>query len=138
MQQRVAEIASSRKPHELDPDWSRIRHGWCLGEPSFREKLLDHLDRVRLGKKTTSLSGPEIHSHNKRQAEQLKSQALKALDLTDSDLRDMPKGCAEKQVLAWYIHTRTSVPNVWLSEQIHSGHPGSISKYAKAVSAAKD
>jgi len=31
MQQRVVEIAGSRKPHDLDPDWSKIRRGWCLG-----------------------------------------------------------------------------------------------------------
>ena len=138
MQQRVAEMAGSRKPHELDPDWSKIRHGWCLGESSFREKLLKHLDHVRLGKKSMSLGGPEIHCHNKRQAEELKSQALKALKLTDRTLKAMPKGCIEKQVLAWYLHTRTSVPNDWLSRQLHSGHPGNISKYTKAVATTKN
>jgi REP element-mobilizing transposase RayT len=138
MQQRVAEIAGSRKPHELDPDWSKIRHGWCLGEASFREKLLEHLDHVRLGKKTTSLCGPEIHCHNERQAEQLKAQALKVLNLTDGMLKHMPKGGTEKQVLVWYIHTRTSVSNDWLSRQIHSGHPGNISKYTKTVEATRD
>ena len=92
MQQRVAEIAGSRKPHDLDPDWSKIRRGWCLGEPSFREKLLEHLDHIRLGKKASSLSGTEIHCHNERQAKQLKAKALRAIGLTDSSLKDMPKG----------------------------------------------
>ena len=108
-----------------------------MGESSFQEKLLEHLDHVRLGKKSTSLGGSEIHCHNKRQAEELKSQALKALKLTDRTLKAMPKGCIEKQVLAWYLHTRTSVPNEWLSRQIHSGHPGNISKYTKAVATTK-
>ena len=109
MQQRVVEIAGSRKPHDLDPDWSKIRRGWCLGEPSFREKLLEHLDHVRLGKKASSLSGTEIHCHNERQAEQLKAKALRVIGLTDSSLKTLPKGCMEKQVLVWFIHTRTSV-----------------------------
>ena len=138
MQQRVAEIAGSPKPHDLDPDWPKIRRGWCLGEPSFREKLLEHLDRIRLGKKAASLSGPEIHCHNERQAEQLKTKALRALDLTDSSLETLPKGCPEKQVLVWFIRTRTSVPNDWLCQQLNCGHPGNISKYVKAVSLAKD
>lgn len=138
MQQRVAEISGSRRPHELDPDWSKIRRGWCLGESSFREKLLEHLDHVRLGKKATSLCGPEIHCHNQRRAEQLKAKALKVLGLTEESLKTLPKGCPEKQVLVWFIHTRTSVPNDWLCQQLHCGHPGNISKYAKAVALAKD
>ncbi len=138
MQKRVAEIAGSRRPHELDPDWSKIRRGWCLGEPSFREKLLEHLDHVRLGKKATSLCGPEIHCHNQRRAAQLKAKALKAVGLTEESLKTLPKGCPEKQVLVWFIHTRTSVPNDWLCQQLHCGHPGNISKYAKAVALAKD
>ncbi|NQV35803.1 MAG: transposase [Phycisphaeraceae bacterium] len=138
MQQRVAEIASSRRPHELDPDWSKIRRGWCLGEASFREKLLEHLDHVRLGKKATSLCGPEIHCHNERRAEQLKAKALKALNLTEDVLKALPKGCPAKQVLVWFIHSRTSVPNDWLCQQLCCGHPGNISKYVKAVSVAKD
>ena len=138
MQQRVVEIAGSRKPHDLDPDWSKIRRGWCLGDPSFREKLLERLDHVRLGKKASSLSGTEIHCHNERQAEQLKAKALRVIGLTDSSLKRLPKGCPEKQVLVWFIHTRTSVPNDWLCQQLHCGHPGNISKYVKAVSVTKN
>lgn len=138
MQQCVADIAGGNKRKDLDPDWAKIRHGWCLGEPSFREKLLDHLDKVRLGKKRTSLCGPEIHCHNERQAAQLKGKALAALNLTDRTLRNMPKGCQEKQVLVWFIHTRTSVPNDWLCKHIHCGHPGNISKYVKAVGTTRD
>jgi len=138
MQQRVAEIAGSQKPYELDPDWAKSRHGWCLGESSFREKLLEHLDGIRLGKKAASLSGPEIHCHNEKQAEQLKAKALKALGLTDGSLKDMPKGCPEKQVLVWFIHTRTSVANDWLCQQLYCGHPGNILKYTKAVTTAKN
>jgi len=107
-------------------------------EPSFREKLLEHLDHVRLGKKASSLSGTEIHCHNERQAEQLKAKALRVIGLTDSSLKRLPKGCPEKQVLVWFIHTRTSVPNDWFCRQLHCGHPGNISKYVKAVSVAKN
>ena len=138
LQKHVAEIAGSDEPYNVDPDWATIRHGWCLGDRPFREKLLDHLDGVRFGKKPTSLYGPEIQCHNERQAEQLKAKALRLVALTEASLKTLPKGSVEKEVLAWYIHGRTMVSNEWLSEQLHGGHPGNIPRYVKAVDTSKD
>ncbi len=133
----VAEIAGSDKPHGVDPNWSKIRRGWCLGEADFREKLLDHLDAIRLGKKPASLSGPEIESHNERQAARLKAKGLRALGLTETSLQKLAKGSIEKQVLAWYIRGRTIISNGWLSQQLRCGHSGNIPRYIKTIETSK-
>ncbi len=68
IKQLVGEIASSKEPYQLDPNWSKVRHGWCLGSNAFRDSLLDMLDAISSKRKRSSFSGQEIQMHNERRA----------------------------------------------------------------------
>ncbi len=133
IKQRVDEIADSKYPYELDPNWSKIRHGWCLGCDAFRDNLLDRLDDLRSKRKRSSFSGPEIRMHNERESLRLLSIGLKQLRLTSESLESLPKGAPEKKALIWYIRSKTTASNGWLSEHIFCGHPGNIPRYINAV-----
>ncbi len=136
--QRVDKIAGSKDPYDLDPNWSKIRHGWCLGCDAFRDNLLDRLDALRSKRKRTSFSGPEIQMHNERRALGLLSAGLKQLELTSKTLKLLPKGASEKKALIWYIRNKTTVSNGWLSEHILCGHPNKIPRCINAVKDRKD
>ncbi len=136
--QRVDEIAGSKDPYDLDPNWSKIRHGWCLGCDVFRDNLLDRLDALRSKRKNSSFSGPEIQMHNERRALSLLSAGLKQLGLTSKALKSLPKGASEKIALVWYIRSKTTVSNDWLSEHIFCGHPNNIPRYINEIKGKKN
>ncbi len=108
IKQRVDEIADSNDPYELDPDWSKVRHGRCLGCDTFRDNLLDRLDDLRSKRKRSSFSGPEIRMHNERESLRLLSIGLRQLRLTSESLESLPKGAPEKKALIWYIRRKTT------------------------------
>jgi len=134
----VDDMVHHRKPGDFDPQWSKIRRGWFWGSKQFGQLLLDKLDDLRSTTKPDSLAGPEIRLHNERQAEQLKQQGLQVMGLTEDDLLKLPKGAAEKRVLAWFIKHQTMVSNSWISEQLHGGHPANVPGYVKSVIKSKD
>ncbi len=138
MQSRVHEMAGLKDLTDFDPDWSKIRRGWCLGEQVFRDRLLDYLEKFRCGKKASSLAGEEIHCHNERQAEKLLSSGIKVLGLSHASLQAMPKGARQKQVLAWLIRTRTTVSNEWVSHHLFSGHPDGVSRFVSRIGMTED
>ena len=139
MEERVAGIASSKDgPHQADPDWSRIRRGWCLGSESFVESLLSRLDDIRLGRMAESLGGEAIDEHDQRQAERLCEVGMARLALSWEALKSLGKGAPEKRVLAWYMRRRTIVSNGWLSAHLDCGHPANIPGYIRSVEAGAD
>ena len=133
IQQRVEEIAGSNDPYRLDPNWSKIRYGWYFGSDSFRNNLLDKLDVFRSKRKRSSFSGPVIRMHNERESLRLLSTGIKQLGLTSKSLESLPKGSPEKKALIWYIRSKTTVSNDWLSEHIFCGHPNNIPRCINAV-----
>jgi len=138
MDKRVQDIQRSEDTFNADPDWNSVRNGWYVGHYTFRDTLLDRLDTFRSGKKRDSHSGQEVQLHDERQASLLKAKALKQLGLTDQGLLEQRKGSVEKKVLVWFLHSRTTVPNRWLSEHLYCGHVGNISHYVSEVNTAKD
>jgi len=138
MQSKVCEIAGLDEPHAYDPDWSLIRRGWCLGDSSFRDRLLDTIEKVREGMKASSLAGDEIRCHNTRQAERLLEVGMTALGLTNTSLDETRKSAMEKQVLAWLLRSHTTVTNEWVSCQLSCGHPDGVSRFVKTVGTSKD
>jgi len=133
MEQQAAEIARNKEPASMDPQWSRIRRGWYFGSESFLESLLSRLDDVRSGTVPASLCGDAIRQHDEQQAERLCEIGLAKLGLSNESLTTLPKGAAEKRVLAWFIRTQTTVSNAWLSARLHCGHPANLPGYIRTV-----
>ncbi len=133
MQNWVAEIARSKDPRQLNPDWKNIRRGWFLGCDSFKERLLDRIEELKSDYKSSSFCGTEIRLHNERQAKRLLSIGMKQLNVTEKSLELSPKGSPKKRVLAWYIRKRTIVSNEWLALHLKSGHSANISRLVSSV-----
>ncbi|MCP5007379.1 MAG: hypothetical protein GY941_26090 [Planctomycetes bacterium] len=71
--------------------------------------------------------------HDERESLCLLSTGLKQLGLTSKTLESLPKGAPEKKALVWYVRSKTTVSNDWLSEHIFCGHPSNISRCINAV-----
>jgi hypothetical protein len=134
MQKRVLEIAYSETPHDLDAQWADIRRGWCFGDDAFRDEMMGRLDGVIGGSgKRGSFSGEEARLHDEREALRLLNEGLALLGIESAELGNMRKNATEKQVLAWYLRSRTIVSNQWITEHLHCGHPCNVSAFVGNV-----
>ena len=138
MNNRVDKIAKSDNDHCADPDWNAIRRGWYIGDNIFRNAMIDRVESILYGKDRKSHNGDMVHLHNEKQAELLKKQGLSQLGITDADLHVQSKGSPEKKVLIWFIHSRTTVRNQWLSDHLYCGHPSNIARFVYEVNNSKE
>lgn len=122
MQKRVSEIETSETPQDADERWAEIRRGWCFGNTDFRESLLGKLDGIiGVSGKRESFDGTETKQHDEMMAAKLFKAGLDALRISESDLKEMRKNCAEKCCLAQLIRKSTCVSNDWIKQRLHMG-----------------
>ena len=50
------------------------------------------------------------------------ARGLERLGLKAEELQALPKGAAEKAVLAWWLRQRTTVTLRWMSQRLDMGH----------------
>lgn len=132
MQSRVKEIAASESPHEADDRWAKIRRGWYYGSEEFKEELLEKLDDVIGVKgKRESYDGIETRQHDESEAKLLLEAGLKALHISEGDLKRMKKGCLEKCCMARFLRENTCVSNGWIKERLHMGKATNFSTLIK-------
>jgi hypothetical protein len=53
---------------------------------------------------------------------------LRVLGLKEPDLANRPKGQKEKQVLAWWLHGRTTVTRRWIAGHLRMGYETRVSQ----------
>lgn len=127
---------SEKTPKELEAAWKKIRRGWYLGDETFKERLLNWMS-ARKETKRESLDGDAIRMHDEAAANDLLKDALKRLKLSDKELGGLPKGTAEKLVLAWWLRKQTTSSRSWIAERLHMGHPTRITAAVRAVTDAR-
>jgi REP element-mobilizing transposase RayT len=130
---RVLELGSLAGQKELEEEWKALRRGWYVGGERFVEKLQTHLEQVMKGRRRESHSGEAKAAHDAAAAERELQRALRALGLNEAGMERMPKGAAEKVVLAWWLRRRTTVSLRWVSERLEMGH---YSRVTQAISRA--
>jgi len=130
---RVWELGRKAGRERLEEQWQALRRGWYVGAPTFLEKLAGRLASAGGGRRPESHSGGAREAHDAAAAERWLRQGLKALKLTPEGLADLPKGAAEKTVLAWWLRRRTTVSLRWASERLGMGH---YTRVTQAVSRA--
>ncbi len=128
---RVLELGTQAGRQELEGQWRGLRRGWYVGGGSFLEKLEGRLEAGMRGRRRESHSGGAKAAHDEAAAAAALAQGLAALGLEASRLAQMPKGAAEKAVLAWWLRQRTTVGLRWLSERLGMGH---LTRVSQAVS----
>lgn len=104
-----------------------LRHGWYLGEASFRDRLLGLLDKPAARKSRAT----DAHkAHDEVEAERLTTAALSLLEQPGdrNALAGLTKGDRTKVLVAALLRDQTAVANEWIAERLVMGHPGSVSR----------
>ncbi len=133
IQKRVLEVSSSENPAEFDPLWEKIRRGWCLGDPTFRQEMETLVDKRISHYDRRSYLGEEARRHDEAEALRLLEFGLKALAISRDDLKGFKKGDVRKKVLAWLIRQHTGVRNDWICEQLVMGRSSNLSRHVSDV-----
>lgn len=108
-----------------------LRRGWYLGEESFRDRLLDLVDKAKgvkaMKRRTSECVGRD---YGKLDAERWIETCGPHLGLpTDSEaLAKLRKGDERKALLAAVLRSRTTVGFGWITKRLSMGHPGSVSR----------
>jgi hypothetical protein len=138
MEGRALELESEAGSEELNRQWRAIRRGWYLGEDGFRDGLLEKAAKVlQAGREQTYSGGAKIE-HGQAEARRLLGEGMAALGKKGVDLRPLPKGMAEKQVLAWWLSRRTTVRRRWVSEELGMGDESRVSQAIRRVKQGAD
>jgi len=130
---RYAERMRRRAVEESCPDRqadnARLRRGWCLGGPSFRERMLRLLEAT--GEKLSQgkeMDGAVRRSHNQDEADRLLRAGLRYFDLAADGLVQLRKNDRRKLAIARLIRRRTAVDNRWIAERLALGHASAVSR----------
>jgi len=131
---RVLELVTKAGRQALDEEWEALRRGWYLGGEGFLEKLERYLGEAIEGRQRESHSWEAKAAHDQAAAAAALAQGLAVLGLSATELKQKPKGAAEKAVLAWWLRQRTTVSLRWLSEHLAMGH---LTRVSQAVAQVK-
>ena len=119
---RVLRLASKAGRKEFEEEWKSLRRGWFVGDSEFGEALAARLEKALKGRQRESHSGDAKAAHGEAEAERRLRRGLGSLGLTSQDLKDLPKGAAEKVVMAWWLREGMTVSLRWVSERLGMGH----------------
>ncbi len=123
---------------ELNEEWKMIRRGWYLGGDGFRARLLKLAKGTLAKRKRASYMGEAKGAHGQAEAERLLALGLRVFGLRGAELSHLPKGMAQKRVLAWWLRERTTVARRWLSEQLRMGDESGVSLGIRLVKEGSD
>jgi putative transposase len=137
LESRVLELGIKARRKELETGWASLRRGWYVGGAGFREGLLERVDQ-QLGAKGRPARGsaPRV-PHDQSRAENMLTRGLAALGIRSQDLASLPKGQTEKQVLAWWLYSRTTVRRRWVAKQLAIGYETRVSQAVRLVESSR-
>lgn len=133
MESRVLELGIKERRKELEAQWGSLRRGWYVGGAGFRKNLLDRVDQGAGANQQRRSSQADGQPHNQSRAEQMLEVGLGALGLRGADLSMLPKGQAEKLVLAWWLYGQTTVNRRWVAQRLYMGYETRVSQAASLV-----
>lgn len=125
---RVLELGIKGRRKELEEQWKELRRGWYVGGESFRDKLTGYLEKMTLGGRRESHSGPAKAAHDQAAAGKILARGMARLGLNQAKLKQLPKNAPEKVVLAWWLRRSTTVSLEWCSERLWMGHFSRVSQ----------
>ncbi len=118
--------------------YEELRRGWCLGDGTFRQKMLDKAEKALKSKKRESLMGAAVREHGEAEAVRLLDEGMEKLGLAAEQLESMPKLSPEKQVLAAWLASQTLVGTEWIAGVLWMGHRSNVSAAKKWVRETKE
>ena len=118
--QRLEQALEARRGAEEGEEFKPIRHGWCLGEETFRQELLAQMSE-RMG---AEHYGEERAQTAEAMAEQIIAEELKRRRWKEAELKTRPKGDAAKVALAARLRAETTMTVGWIAERLGMGSRG--------------
>jgi putative transposase len=106
-----------------------LRRGWYLGEKTFRDRLLELLEKPAM-RREPHRSGEAVRDRSLNEAERLIRVCAPAVGLAveTEALSALRKGDLRKVALAMLLRQRTMAPNSWIANRLAMGTPGSVSR----------
>ena len=137
IESRVRELGIKARRKELEAGWEGLRRGWYVGGEGFRLGLLARAKDVLAGKRRESHGGGARRAHDLEQAERMVGWGLRKLGMGKRELEATPKGQVEKQVLACWLHGRTTASRRWIAEELRMGYESRVSQAVSWVEASR-
>jgi putative transposase len=115
---------------------STVRRGWYFGSETFRDRMLDLAERALSRKKRNdNYRASEIRAHGGREAERIIAIALEEFGLERADLPTLRKSDLRKVLIASLLRRDTTVPRMWIAQELEMGHPTAVSGKWRLLSA---
>jgi hypothetical protein len=111
----------------------QVRRGWLLGSEGFRDRVLDWMEKKRLGRGRKVRREQSDHDHGRRQAERIIQEMLELLEVSEEDLLAGRKGDWRKRLIAHRLRKETSVSLGWLGERLGMGTEGHVSRISASL-----
>ena len=111
----------------------QVRRGWLLGSEAFRDRVLDWMEKKRLGRGRKVRREQSDHDHGRRQAERIIQEMLELLEVSEEDLLGGRKGDWRKRLIAHRLRKETSVSLGWLGERLGMGSEGHVSRISASL-----
>ena len=106
-----------------------IRRGWCLGDESFRTRLLERGEGIgRAFRRGRSHAGGAATAHDEAAAESRLADELKRMRVTRAEVADWPWTDPRKKKLARLLRGATTITNAWVGRRLGGGHESTVSR----------
>ena len=113
----LEQAVEARRAAEAVAEYKAIRRGWCLGEESFRKKLLAQMTE-RIG---AEHCGDERLETEVARAERIVHAELKRRKWKEGELVERAKGDVAKVAIAGRLREETMVTVRWIAERLAMG-----------------
>ena len=111
----------------------QVRRGWLLGSEAFRDRVLDWMEKKRLGRGRKVRREQSDHDHGRRQAERIIQEMLELSEVSEEDLLAGRKGDWRKRLIAHRLRKETSVSLGWLGQRLGMGSEGHVSRISASL-----
>jgi REP element-mobilizing transposase RayT len=115
---------------------STLRRGWYWGSEAFREKLLELAsERLQRMMNRNQRSSHQAHDHAEARALDLIRKGLKALGLTEQELKISRGSDARKVSVAWAIARSTTISQGWIANRLNMHSAANVSQQIRRFEA---
>jgi REP element-mobilizing transposase RayT len=115
--QHLAAELELRRAAESATDYRQVRRGWCLGNETFRQELLEQMSE-RVGENHYAA---ERQESSEAKARGIILAELHRLGWTADDLKLRRKGDSGKISIAWRLRTETTMTLKWIAAELQMG-----------------
>jgi putative transposase len=120
---RQLEARTEARRSESEKEFQALKRGWYLGDPQFRQELLEQMKERR----GSEHFGEAVHLKEEERAEACVRKALREAGLREKDLEALPKGDLRKLKVARRLRGETTMTLEWVAKRLQMGTSGHLS-----------